>query len=204
MKSWSGTMFTLLLLAMIPGGCGGSDSQEAPRGGDGREGSEDDSGEKIFPIAQRVLEIVSVTREKGPVILTANHWKITARVRSVAKTPVELYIGQWNGKKYALHELRDLHRSDPEFHPPYGLGIESGPPGEGHWSKPMTDFTWQAPGEEAEVKESGQVRVAPGQIREFSVLIHEMNEQAGNTAYRVFLLDPNLQRYDESVLTVKP
>lgn len=182
----------------ISGGCSRHEASPAPS----EDRATDNRPEQKPQQTANALQIEEVTCEAGPKILSENHLKIIARVRNVTARPVDLFINRWTGEKMAKHEMDSYRKHNPDFPMPYGLGIEASSESAGRWVRPITNFIWQP----AEGRSSGpetirEVKIAPRESRAFTILIPEVGQRAQG-AYRVFLLDPDLQRIDEEVLTV--
>jgi hypothetical protein len=148
------------------------------------------------------LSIASVRSMPGERILGQPTQKIVAEIRNSGRTSVDLFIFSRDGRKYNDYQLEFEKENTPGFKMPYGLGIEARYGDDERWLNPVSSHTWVPAGEPVDATNPvDQVRIGPGQSKSFSITMPAQGATLGAKSFRVFLLDPDLGRCDEKILT---
>jgi hypothetical protein len=181
----------LLSLTLMALGCGAGDSSEDADGG-------------------KALQIVSVSFGPRETVMGRRMIFLVAKIKNGGTAPADLYLARNTGEKFVREEADTWREMTPKEladvgKPPdfgkmaYGLGLEAGHPAKGKWYFANTGYRWvPSDGPRDDLPE--QVRMAPGSVRSFQILVPDKGELFGDESYRPFIINPSFVRIDEKIL----
>jgi len=145
------------------------------------------------------LRIVDVTSCPAERIWSQDGLNITARIHNTGRKSAELFIGHAGGPRVDKEELEWQRENTRGFEMLYGLGIEAKWTEDSSWQAHPSIWRWMPAGESADAFDPPELEATleAGETRSFTIRI----SMPGPKSYRVYLLNPDLERYDEMVHT---